>query len=191
MGYSNSSRPTAPRGSSQLLVGILIGMVLGLTIAGGLAWFLQKSPSQSINPDKVTTEKSISPATDATASGVGGGKPRFEFYKVLTDKQDATMPEQKGGEKSAAGSKPPAAPPSVQEIYFIQAGSFSNADDADKLKARLALLGMEASVQVAIIPDKGTYHRVRLGPYKGAEEMNKTRATLKQNGVEATPMRSQ
>lgn len=182
MGYSNSGRSASSRSGSPMLLGILIGVVLGLAIAGGLAWYLQKAPDRSITPEKNASEKSMPPTAATAASGVNDGKPRFEFYKVLTDKQDSA-------EKTAAESKSP--PVATQEIYFLQAGSFSNAEDADKLKARLAMLGMEASVQIAIIPGKGTYHRVRLGPYKGAEEMNKSRAALKQNGVEATPMRAQ
>ena len=188
MGYRNGTRSSSPRSGSSLLVGILIGMALGLAIAGGVAWILQKSPGKFPNQENPTPEKTLPQA--APASAVGEGKPRFEFYKVLTDKQDATLATEKGGEKSAApAGKPPAA--AVQEIYFLQAGSFSNTDDADKLKAKLAMLGMEASVQTAIIPDKGTWHRVRLGPFKGADQMNKARAILKQNGVDAAPMRAQ
>ena len=73
----------------------------------------------------------------------------------------------------------------------MQAGSFAKADDADKIKAKLALLGIEASTQTATIPDKGVWYRVRLGPYKNADEMNRVRSFLKQNGVDSTPMRSQ
>ncbi len=199
MSYRNGNRSATPRSGSSMLVGILIGIVLGLAIAGGVAWTLQKSPSQFMgsekSAEKSTPEKSVpeKSAAPAPAAGVDEGKPRFEFYKVLTDKQDGTLPGQKDGadvlspeDKSASASIKAA-----QEIYFLQAGSFSSAEDADKLKARLAMLGMEASVQIATIPDKGVVHRVRLGPYKGAVEMNKERMTLKQNGVEAAPMRAQ
>ena len=188
MSYSNSSRPTAPRTMSPLLLGIVIGLVLGLAIAGVLAWFLQKPATQPKGAEKATPEKTILPTAISPASGVSEGKPRFEFYKVLTDKQDAPSGEE--SDKSSPENKTSPAP-TGQEIYFLQAGSFSNADDADKLKAKLAMTGMEASIQIAIIPDKGTYHRVRLGPYKGAEEMKKARSLLKQNGVDATPMRAQ
>ena len=190
MSYSNSSRPTAPRTMSPLLLGIVIGLILGLAIAGVLAWFLQKPATQPKGAEKATPEKTILPTATTPASGVSEGKPRFEFYKVLTDnKQDASTEEK--ADKSSPENKASAPAPTGQEIYFLQAGSFSNAEDADKLKAKLAMAGMEASIQIAIIPDKGTYHRVRLGPYKGAEEMKIARSLLKQNGVDATPMRAQ
>ncbi len=46
-------------------------------------------------------------------------------------------------------------------------------------------------IQTATIPDKGVWYRVRLGPYKDMDELNRTRDSLKQNGVEATPTRTQ
>jgi len=208
MAKNSSNRSAPPRKGSSLLVGIMVGMVFGLAIAAGVAWYILKTPNPFVNkepreavrltPDAV--KPAPAPASEAAAaSGVGESKPRFEFYKVLTDKQDATVPVQKGSDKPAATeSKPtpaqavqPAEKAAAKETYFLQAGAFSNADDADKLKARLAMLGMEASIQTVTIPDKGVWHRVRLGPYKGTDEMNKTLAELKQNGVEATPTKAQ
>ena len=194
MGYNSSNRSASPRQGSSLLIGILLGMVLGLAVAGGVAWYLQQSRGTLTAPEKPEPEKSL-PAIPSPASGVSEAKPRFEFYKVLTDKQDTASTTQKdNGKTSASAGKAAteqALPGLIKEIYYLQAGSFSNAEDADKLKAKLAMLGMEANVQIATIPDKGIWHRVRLGPYKGAEEMNQARATLKQNGIEGAPMRSQ
>jgi cell division protein FtsN len=68
----------------------------------------------------------------------------------------------------------------------LQAGAFQNAPDADNLKARLALMGLEATIQTTTLPDRGTWHRVRVGPYSSVEELARTRDTLKQNGVETT-----
>ena len=75
-------------------------------------------------------------------------------------------------------------PAAARETFFLQAGAFQNAPDADNLKARLALLGVEATIQTTTLPDKGVWHRVRVGPYTSVEELNRTRDTLKQNGVE-------
>ena len=189
MSYRNSARPTTPRSASSMMIGILIGIVLGLATAGGVALYIQNSPDKFLNQEQAVPEKTL-PQVATPASAVGESKPRFEFYKVLTDKQDGSSSGQKGVEKpTGTGTK--SVSDSTEEIYFLQAGSFTNAEDADKLKAKLALLGMVANVQTAIIPDKGAMHRVRLGPYKGADEMNKARASLKLNGMAATPMRAQ
>lgn len=197
MSRITGNKSAAPRkGNSPLLTGILVGMVIGVAMAAGLAWFIMKSPSPFVQSEQVVvkppvadTKQVVSPALPgavAAASGVTDGKPRFEFYKVLTDKQDANVAVQ-----AKPVDTPQADKPAVKETYYLQAGSFSNADDAEKLKAKLTLLGMEVNVQIAKIPDKGVWHRVRVGPYKGAEEMNNARATMKQNGVDATPMRGQ
>ena len=73
-------------------------------------------------------------------------------------------------------------------MYLLQVGSFPNAVDADNLKARLAMLGLEASVQVAEVPDKGVWHRVHMGPYASREEVKNVQLILKQNGISATPI---
>ena len=73
-----------------------------------------------------------------------------------------------------------------KDVYFIQAGSFQNPADADNQKARLAILGFESSVEPTNLPDKGTWYRVRLGPYTKVEEMNRVRQALAQNGIDAS-----
>ena len=93
--------------------------------------------------------------------------------------------------KPLADNQAESKPLAVGDPHFLQAGSFSKADDAAKIQARLALLGLESSIQTATIPDKGVWYRVRLGPYKDMDELNRTRDSLKQNGVEATPTRTQ
>lgn len=211
----NKSGGARKGGGSPLLTGILVGMVIGVAMAAGLAWFIMKSPSPFVKNEQVVAAKppvaakpqaqpaavvpgaapgtapmaqSAASSVAASASGVSGDKPRFEFYKVLTDKQDAAVtPAAKPADKPQPESKPVA----VSGPQFLQAGSFSNVADAEKVKAKLAMIGMEASIQTATIPEKGVWHRVRLGPYKSADEMNKVRATLKQNGIDATPIRAQ
>ena len=175
-----------PRGSgSSLLVGILIGLVLGLGIALGVAWYINKMPSPFLErPPAVKSEpaKGAGPAPGMDgnkASKAPDGKPRFDFYKILPATEE---PATDRTPKDAA--KP--APAGVKETFFLQAGAFQNPADADNLKARLALLGVEASIQATTLPDKGVWHRVRVGPYTSVEELNRTRDALKQNGVDTT-----
>lgn len=177
-----------------MMAGILVGVIIGVGIAAGLAWYLMKSPSPFLHKEPLTAKPSAGAAQQnppgvAADPGVSGGKPRFEFYKVLTDKPDKTtvVPAKPADKPKVADHKPVAG----YEPHLLQAGSFQNAGDAEKLKAKLALLGVEANIQSATITDKGVWYRVRLGPYKTEDEVNRARGFLKQNGVESTPMRAQ
>ena len=183
--YKGPRRIRRGNGSS-LLTGILIGLVLGLAVALGVAWYINKMPSpfssRSTPPSNLEPAKQA-PARTAKAEERSAksdeAKPRFDFYKILPGTEDAAGEKaRKDGQKASTAA--------AKEAFFLQAGSFQNAPDADNLKARLALLGIEASIETTTVPDKGVWHRVRVGPYTSVEELNRTRDTLKQNGVQTT-----
>ena len=105
-------------------------------------------------------------------------KPRFDFYSILP-----------GNEAPATKSpqEPPRSPSApVKETFYLQAGAFQSPAEADNMKARLAMLGIEAAVRSNATTERGTLHRVRIGPFERVEEVNRTRDTLKQNGIETT-----
>jgi len=194
MSSNTGNRAATPRKNrDQLVAGILIGMVIGVGFAAGIAWYMMKSPTPFLQKapvaDKLPAASDPKFPAAGTENPVVSDKPRFEFYKVLTDKQDKTIAAPpKPADKSVASDRKPT---TIYEPHLLQAGSFQNAGDAEKLKAKLALLGVEANVQSANIPDKGVWYRVRLGPYKTADEENRARNFLKQNGVDSTPIRVQ
>ena len=196
MRRDNGNRSGSPRkGGDSLWAGILAGMVIGVAMAAGVAWFLMKSPRPFLNKEQPALAKpdlAKTPAATEKPAAPGDGKQRFEFYKMLTDKQGATVSPAKPADKPqpklpAMDSKTAAA----FEPQILQAGSFSSVNEAENQKAKLALLGVEANIQSAAIPDKGILYRVRTGPYKSADDMNRVRSYLKQNGVDSTPMRAQ
>lgn len=206
MSRNIGNKSAAPRkGGNSLWTGLLVGMVVGVGMAAGVAWYLMKSPSPFLQKEQLTVNPPIDAAKSPTPAGANvpnaqpaasgdNGKPRFEFYKVLTDKPDATAIAPTRPADKSQPTKPQSAeskPVAAYESQILQAGSFSNVNDAENLKAKLALLGVEANIQTATIPDKGVWYRVRLGPYKNADEMNHARGFLKQNGVDSTPMRAQ
>jgi cell division protein FtsN len=207
MGRDSGSKSSAPRkGGSLLWAGILAGTLIGVGMAVGVAWYLMKSPSPftkkeqpvAAKPQPDSAKQATPTATEKPAATPGDGKPRFEFYKVLTDKQQPTVTPAKPAEKTKPVEKsqlaklqPDSKGAAAYEPQVLQAGSFSNINDAEKLKAKLAMLGVEANIQTATIPDKGVWYRVRLGPYKSADELNHASNFLKQNGVDSTPMHAQ
>ncbi|MGH8699832.1 MAG: SPOR domain-containing protein, partial [Burkholderiales bacterium] len=143
----------AARSGSQLLVGILIGLVLGLGIALGVAWYINKMPNPFLTR---TPHAKLEPAKEAPgraedkSARTPDAKPRFDFYKILPGAEETVAdPQAKGAlQQSTTASK---------ETFFLQAGAFQNAPDADSLRARLALLGIEARIQTATLPDKGEW----------------------------------
>ena len=86
----------------------------------------------------------------------------------------------------AAGSPATPAPADTAPRIYLQAGAFQRADEADNLKAQLALLGVEAVIQTSEVPNKGVLHRVRIGPFHTADEANRTRSLLAQNNIPVT-----
>jgi len=180
--YKRSERRTGARGGGHtLLIGILIGLVLGLGIALGVAWYINKAPSPFLarNPASAPTDRPPpgAPRGDDKSARSAEAKPRFDFYKILPGEEPATEQQLKDAQKAAPGAK---------EMFFLQAGAFQSASDADSLKARLALIGVEATIQTSSVPDKGVWHRVRIGPYTSVEQLNQARENLKHNGVETT-----
>ena len=169
-------------GAGSLLIGILIGLLMGLGIALAVAWYINKMPTPFINranpPPKSEPQKNADSTKSEDKSAKADGKPRFDFYKILPGSEEPVTEQQ----FKDAQEKP--AP--VKETFYLQAGAFQNAPDADNLKARLALVGVAATVQTTELPDKGVWHRVRVGPYTAIDDLNRARETLKQNGIETT-----
>jgi len=169
-------------GTGSLLIGILIGLLLGLGIALAVAWYINKMPTPFLNRSVPPAKSAVpeSARTDGRSGKTPDGKPRFDFYKILPGTEEPVTEQQ----FNEAQKKPSTA--QAREAFFLQAGAFQNAPDADNVKARLALLGVGAEVQTTTLPDKGLWHRVRAGPYTAIEDLNRTRDILKQNGIETT-----
>lgn len=190
--YKKSDRSSPKKGDSPMFTGILIGLVVGLAVAIGVALYINFSPKPFVSRDKKAEEpakaEAAAPGTGQKPSAAAGetagkdakpsGKPRFDFYTILPGSEEPVSEQEiKQATKQAGAAK---------EGYFLQVGSFQAAAEADNMKARLALLGLEAVIQTADIPSKGVWHRVRIGPFSNIEDMNRARATLAQNSIESS-----
>lgn len=198
-------------GAGGTLLGVFIGLVLGLGLAAGVAYYLMKAngpfPAQGGREGRDGLRE---PAKVAKADPAAE-KPRFDFYKILPGTEepkvqaegrkekapdravveqarDRTAPDKalvaKAPERmpdKAAGAASAAKP---AERFWLQAGSFSTEADAENLKARLAFAGWQAIVQPGTVADKGTRYRVRLGPYDNTDELTRIRNDLAKNGFD-------
>lgn len=89
-----------------------------------------------------------------------------------------TVPTKKAAPSSAAATT----------TYYLQAGAFRSANDAEAMRARILLLGMDATVQSAPYND-GTINRVRVGPFSGLDDMNQARSVLGREKIETSVVR--
>lgn len=183
-----------------MLAGLVLGLVAGLVIAAGLAWYFNlgsshikpttesppaEMPKTAAKPpagtqavadtpapkpeDKPAPEvraKKPAPAADTPAPAA---KPRvdYTFYGILP------------GEKPAK----PLDPPKAKEQWWLQVVALKNPKDADRLKARLALLGLNVSTE-QVESSGQTLYRVRVGPYKREDDAFADLDTLAENNFE-------
>ena len=198
------------------LIGIFIGLVFGALIAAGAAWYFTRSNPFQAAP---VAPRVQAPAEQGPAAlpGKPGDRPvakqDFEFYRILPQgdnvpssaaqvlpvpapqvqapppvpAQQAPAPVVEASPQIASAA--PVAPQRNERIY-LQVGSFENPSEADNLKARLALSGIQASAQRTQLPDGRIVHRVRVGPFAKPEDMNPMRARLSDAGFNASVSRN-
>jgi cell division protein FtsN len=111
----------------------------------------------------------------------------------------ADKPADKASEKAAPKAAPPAAVASASPTgrdgakeangkYFLQAGAYRAAEEAEALKARILLLGLPVAVQRAEVNGK-SINRVRVGPFARLDDMNRARTRLGENKIEVAVVR--
>lgn len=186
--YKPSTQKQKPANKGNAFVtGLLVGVILGIGISVAVAIMVTGGKSPFVKPDASVepaspTENDKESSTDALPPERPEEKSdpnRFDFYKILPGESQVTEQEIQKSKEAQEQNKP------AIENYFLQVGAFQTEAEADNMKAKLALLGLEAVVQTATVPDKGVWHRVRVGPYTDLDQIAKARAELAKNGFNA------
>ena len=196
------------RTGGNTLIGLFVGLVIGVLGAAGVVWYIHKTPAPFTNKFQPAPPPSV-PSGAAQSAGTGaapapialpgkpgdpapqtGDKPRFDFYKILPGNAEA-IPDPKPAEPRSSDAKSKNEKELLlNEPLYLQTGSFQNAGDADNQKARLAMMGAEASVQQVMLQDK-VWYRVRLGPFRKMDEVNSMRSDLAKQGIEANVVKKE
>lgn len=167
---ANKTKPKpAPQNRVPGWAWLLTGIVIGVFIS--FLGFLADIPAQSKPADSTALidKPDIKPQDDKPTT-------RFDFYTLLPEREVIVPDEQP---RQTANNKPP-----QEIIYILQAGSFKQAADADRLRAKLILLGLETKVEAVSGQGNGTWHRVQVGPFKSRSRLSKTRSLLINEGIE-------
>jgi len=171
-----AARGGGSRSGTGAGLGFALGLALGLGVAA-LVYLQYHLPSGL----PVVSEVMPSRAEPGSAGSRGGARPRFEFYTVLPE-MEVEVPEHELAPRASKESEPAAGP---GDLYVLQVGSFRRLAEADRLKASLALIGLEADIESVPVNGGDTWHRVRLGPYRELDVLDATRRRLRENGMQA------
>ena len=179
-------------------IGLILGIGLMLVVLGkDWAPLLRKKTLPQPNPSATAPQASEPAVADKPKEPP---KKSYDFYKVLEANEvvipDAELSAKARAEQQAratpnAPATPPlpgATPSAAAGRYILQAGSYPDAKGADEIKAKLALLGFVAQVQPVTINGKA-WHRVRLGPYPSASELENAKRSLSENGINAIALK--
>jgi cell division protein FtsN len=185
--FSPATRKSSAGG---FLLGMFVGLAAGLAVSLAIAFYLNKTPVPFISAKPKQSEKDAASGKPPAIAGLPQAgvpaapaeRPKFDFYKILPGQEEPVSDKELRERMKAARGQQDVS----KDVYFIQAGSFQNPADADNQKARLAILGFESSVEPANLPDKGTWYRVRLGPYNKLDEINRIRQALAQANIDAS-----
>lgn len=162
---------------------LLAGVVLGLLLSG-LVLLRDYGRSDQPRPNPGATAP-LEPDPPVAQDDPRDRRQRYDFYTILPE-QEVVVPREELARQATEAPATSAA--ATGQRMLLQAGSFREGRDAEALKARLALLGHVAQV-VPVNIDGNTWHRVRLGPYDNARDVEDARRQLAANGVESIALR--
>jgi cell division protein FtsN len=175
-----------------VLVGLLLGIgLMLLVLVKDWAPLLRRKDLPQPNPQATAPKESDAPVADAKP------KKNYDFYQVLPEAEvvipDAELSAKAGAEQQARANPATTTPtPNATPAgrYVLQTGSYPEPKAADEAKAKLALAGFVAQVQPVTINGR-TWHRVRVGPYASASELEAAKRSLSENGINAIALKEQ
>jgi cell division protein FtsN len=176
------------------------GLALGL-LPTFVSILQQRSPPsqapQAAAPRKPVETPKPNPA-QTPPSATQPTTPKYEFYTMLPEMEVAVPPQGRpdtaeqitpsepvdpGTTDREAAQAPTSRGAGAGAGYLLQAGSFRSYADADGLKARLALSGIQAGIHKVVLAGGETWHRVRVGPFGDRQELDRVRKRLQQLGI--------
>jgi cell division protein FtsN len=158
------------------------GLAVGLVITGFvyLSDHRQAAPTAEEKPEPRAKSK---PATQGNDADAEEPTAQYDFYNMLP-KFEVVIPEKERGVSGAL----PAAPVERPGVYVLQAGSYRNQSDAERVRSQLGKQGITASVQRVAV-DADVWHRVRVGPLHDLKQVNAIRKSLLAADIDAIVIR--
>jgi cell division protein FtsN len=185
------------------MLAFVLGLTLGLVIAAAIAMFVTRAPVPFVDRGILSNQSTERKPTPAASTRVQPSlpepllgaapalKPSSNNGQAKDDKASAPAASQASSSSQEGTPEPrPTTSPSASAAsqFFLQVAAFKSPDEAEQMRVRLAFMGFEAHI-LETKKDDTIFFRVRLGPYRNFEELNRAKSSLSQNGLEATVVR--
>jgi cell division protein FtsN len=183
--YARGKKTKNKAKSKASPVRALLTLIVAAGFIGGL-WYLAQQPKDQAAPAPAE-QASSAPASPKTAptnsepkksgnTSKATDKSNFDFYNLLPESQ--VQPQTVDAYKSTPKD------PNKKTNTLLQAGSFRNLKDAERMRAKLILLNLPNVVTEKTTASSGTiWYRVRVGPFANRSMLNKAEDTLAQNNI--------
>jgi cell division protein FtsN len=171
-----------PAGGFSGWIGLWSGLAAGLAVAA-VVYIKDHRPdapsAHVLKQDKHKMHGSEAADPDAAdPAAADDSSSSYSFYDQLP-KFEVVVPEK---DKDVHPDARPV-PETRRGTYVLQAGSYKNFADADRVRAQLALQGVESKVQKVSV-DSDTWHRIRIGPISDLDKLNRLRERLRKADVD-------
>ena len=188
--YAKTPKPSDKKstpGWVWMLGGLSIGLFISFLVyinnntSSSNKTSLTESIGKLFDESKKVAKQAQQQTKEKAKEALKESKPKFDFYTILPELEIAIPEEELTETKSSTQTVTPANTPSAN--FILQAGSFRSMEQADRLKAKLALQGIVANIQTVKINNNDTWYRVRIGPLHDVKSLNQTRKRLRANNI--------
>lgn len=195
-----------------LVIGLAIAVVVALFVTRAPVPFVNKAgrapdrvleprtPADAPDPNAPLYSKNLPPPPQESRSAPAPHEEGGGILERLFGRGAEPQQPSEAGSAPVVASRPVAVPPAEVKGarpgadaapgsgYLLQAGAFRGREDAEGMRGKLALLGLEGRVLEAEVNGQPMY-RVRIGPFAQLDDLNNARARLAENGIEASVVR--
>jgi len=168
--------PTS-RAKTVSLTSFMAGVAAGLIVAALAAVYITQSPLP-------VTDRGLRKVEAPTKQGNKGADEESAAPVIAEPEPPPAAPI---ANESGVARPPMAEPPGT--TYFLQLAAYRSVEEAEQMRARLAILGFEAAI-TQTRRDGTLFYRVRMGPMADFDELNRTKTALSDNGLESTVVRA-
>jgi cell division protein FtsN len=171
------SKPTP--GWVWMLGGLFIGLLVALLVylnEGSRLGGKRATPAPVVEKSHFAAKQSAAEKKPDENAAKDDQKPRFDFYNLLPEMEVFIPPQELEAEREHKSAE--------SITYYLQAGSFRRMEDADRMRAKLALNNIESHIQRVTINDSQTWYRVRVGPFQNSRKMGIVRNRLRAQSLD-------